>query len=1119
MRKRRPGVHSARAVAHHGPPPIIPIQYTQPFFAPGIDTPSLQALQAFQCSHDRKHAFSNVLSLILDTGASISVTNCIADFVGPVRPVQHTTLQGIAAGLAIKGIGMARYHIRDDTGNSRDYTIPGVLYVPDCPSRLVCPRQLLASTGNSGATMTVSAHSVRLHLAASTIPIPYHGQSFLPILYTTPTMACYQTFCQHAATSPPAASSPDATPHGTSGASTTVLCRDPLPALSSAQRTKLLWHRRLNHASFDRITAWMRSGLLPVPKGVVNAPNPVCAACNYGKSHHRSHHISTGVIGADHLSPGAGVSADQLEAGCPGLVPTTKGSPTTQRYRYCNVWVDHFSRLVYVTMHASKDAKEMLNSKLEFEAFCKRHGVSVKSIRADNGVYSSQVFRAHCDTQFQRLSFCAVGGHWQNGVAERAIGMIQNAARTILLHAMHQWPSKLNEAFWPFAIRHAVNLYNHTPRIDQTISPWELFTGEPSTRKLADYHVFGSPVYVLHKTLQDATGSGHKWRSRCWQGIYLGHSPMHAGNVALVYNPDTSHVTPQFHVTWDDTFSSVASPNSDGDDQVIETLLDKTAWLYTDAFAPPTAHHCFGLSSNIASASHTDNLADLTLNDHPTNGPAYKPVRESQQFSEWKQAQGIAAEVFAPCVPATLNPPCRPSNPPTSGTLATTLRASPGTSVPEGASPNPAISDSWSIPFSEGGLGIAPPIASQGASPIYAFPATPPLGDTLTQSVMLKAPDQADFVQAQAPEIEGLHSSGVFSYHPIASLPPRAKLLNAIWSYRRKRTPAGALLKHKARICTDGSQQQYGIDYWETYAPVVSWTTVRLLLTLASLHGWKSTQIDFAQALTQPPIEEDIYMRVPQGWYVVNGQLKQHANPKFRDTEHYIKLEKSLYGIKQAARAWFHHLEPGLLKLGFKASEVDPCLFYRSDCIVALYVDDCLIFSPDQAVLDQVTTALKADYQIGAQGSVQDFLGINIHTSSDGITHFSQPGLINSIVQELNLQECHKKYTPAISVLHPDHGGFARCESWNYRSVLGKLNYLAQMTRPDISMAVHNCARLTTSPTYLHEQAIKRIGRYLSATCTRGLIYRPTATGNLDMFVDADFAGTWHKEFFTFETA
>jgi hypothetical protein len=254
-------------------------------------------------------------------------------------------------------------------------------------------------------------------------------------------------------------------------------------------------------------------------------------------------------------------------------------------------------------------------------------------------------------------------------------------------------------------------------------------------------------------------------------------------------------------------------------------------------------------------------------------------------------------------------------------------------------------------------------------------------------------------------------------------------------------------------------------------------------------------------------------MRIPQGWYVVDGALQQHQNPKFRDTAHFIKLEKSLYGIKQAARAWFHFLEPGLIKLGFQASGIDPCLFYREDCIVALYVDDCLVFSPQQSVLDQVLLSLQQNYIIGSQGSVQDFLGINITRDASGATHFTQPGLIASILSDLHLQGCHKKYTPAISVLHPDHGGHPRIEAWSYWSVFGKLNYLAQMTRPDISMAVHNCARYTMAPTYLHEQAIKRIGCYLSTTRTQGLIYRPTPSGNLDMYVDADFAGTWHKEY------
>jgi hypothetical protein len=242
-----------------------------------------------------------------------------------------------------------------------------------------------------------------------------------------------------------------------------------------------------------------------------------------------------------------------------------------------------------------------------------------------------------------------VRGHWQNGIAERSIGVIQNVARTILLQAMSLWPAVMNESFWPFAIRHAVNVYNHTVRSGAAASPWELFTGETSTRKLVDWHVFGSPVYVLHKSLQDASGSRHKWQSCCWQGVYLGQSPMHASNVALVYNPATTHVTPQFHVTYDDTFSSVAISTPEAADSIIDSLLEKTAWLYSDTYGPPSVLHYFLSPTDVPSgAPLPDLVANLAVDGVPSSNQAYKPVRASQAFEEWKQTNGIAAEVFAP---------------------------------------------------------------------------------------------------------------------------------------------------------------------------------------------------------------------------------------------------------------------------------------------------------------------------------------------------------------------------------------------------------------------------------------------------------------------------------------
>ncbi len=136
----------------------------------------------------------------------------------------------------------------------------------------------------------------------------------------------------------------------------------------------------MNHKNWKSINQWIRAGHLNVDKALANCPDPICAACQYGKAKQHLHKADKGSITAQHLYPGAGVSADQLEAGCPGRLPTTRGLPTTKHYKYCNVWIDHFSRYIYPTFHDSKEASEMVSSKKEFQAFAARYSVKIKAI-------------------------------------------------------------------------------------------------------------------------------------------------------------------------------------------------------------------------------------------------------------------------------------------------------------------------------------------------------------------------------------------------------------------------------------------------------------------------------------------------------------------------------------------------------------------------------------------------------------------------------------------------------------------------------------------------------------------------------------------------------------------
>ena len=142
-----------------------------------------------------------------------------------------------------------------------------------------------------------------------------------------------------------------------------------------------------------------------------------------------------------------------------------------------------------------------------------------------------------------------------------------------------------------------------------------------------------------------------------------------------------------------------------------------------------------------------------------------------------------------------------------------------------------------------------------------------------------------------------------------------------------------------------------GVHFDEVFAPVVSWSTVRLILFLSNLLGLATRQIDFVQAFTQADVDRDIYMELPQGW----GPDDKAANNR----DYVLKLKKNLYGAREAARNWWLRLRGGLLRRGFHQSEIDPCLFMRDDCILVSYTDDCCLLGKNQHVLKQVIADLQ----------------------------------------------------------------------------------------------------------------------------------------------------------------
>ena len=325
---------------------------------------------------------------------------------------------------------------------------------------------------------------------------------------------------------------------------------------------------------------------------------------------------------------------------------------------------------------------------------------------------------------------------------------------------------------------------------------------------------------------------------------------------------------------------------------------------------------------------------------------------------------------------------------------------------------------------------------------------------------------------------------------------------------RKRRMNTQEVYKWKARLNVHGGQQEHGVHYWDTYAPVVTWQTVRLFLILSLLLGWQSRQLDFVMAYPEAPVEMLLYMRLPQGYQWCGMTRKTHA----------LKLIHYVYGQKQAGRVWNMYMGKGMKNIGFKPSKFNPCLYHRDDVILLVYINDCIMFGPNTQAIDQVVKDLRScpqQFTVDDQVDVVDFLGIQIKRETDGSIQFSQPQLIDSIIQDLHLLPgSNPKSTPSVTstLLHNDTDGPDMQQEFHYRSVIGKLNFLEKSTRPDISVSVHQCARFSESPKKSHAKARKQIGRYLLATRDKSIIIHPNKTRQFDCWVDADFAGTWSQE-------
>ena len=365
---------------------------------------------------------------------------------------------------------------------------------------------------------------------------------------------------------------------------------------------------------------------------------------------------------------------------------------------------------------------------------------------------------------------------------------------------------------------------------------------------------------------------------------------------------------------------------------------------------------------------------------------------------------------------------------------------------------------------------------------------------------------------AMEEEIESLDKNHTWE---LVELPKGKRAVGCKWVFKKKEgTPGKDDARFKARLVAKGFSQREGIDYNEVFSPVVKHSSIRVLLAMVAMSGLELEQLDVKTAFLHGELEEEIYMRQPEGFQVQGKE------------DHVCRLKKSLYGLKQSPRQWYKRFDMFMHGIGYCRSEFDSCVYHKRlpggmMVYLLLYVDDMLIASSNMLEIQKLKALLNGEFEMKDLGEARKILGMEIvRDRKAGTLYLSQKRYIEKVLERFGMKDAKAVGTPLAShfklsaKLAPrtreevEHMGRVP-----YASAVGSVMYAMVCTRPDISQAVSVVSRYMANPGKGHWEAVKWILRYLKGTSDIGLLYGRDKTISRDMvgYVDSDYAGDLDK--------
>lgn len=634
-----------------------------------------------------------------------------------------------------------------------------------------------------------------------------------------------------------------------------------------------------------------------------------------------------------------------------------------------------------------------------------------------------------------------------NGIAERVNRTMVEAALALLIQA------NLPRCLWPFALKHVVYVRNRVPHSSIGVTPFLVMTGEKPSLK--NIRVFGCTAYVLRLP------RGSKFESRALEGVYLETLEHGIYRVLIIDDDGIPRMVESRHVTFDES-------KFPGAPELVEYMDDEDASDDKYSFKSES-------ESEYESESNEDDEDALSIDD-------FYDVGDDESENDTPDVAEDAPE----------------HNDEDSSDSGSDFNG--GNNDDQTDEQNTSDGNNRRYPDRH----RKPPdwyVASSAQVQTIDVKVTTSDEPTLREALSGTSEEKSLWQSALDTEFESLE----FKHTWVRDDNPRTQPLPTHPVLKVKRKSDGTVERFKARIVAGGNFQKYGEDYLETYAPVVSFSIVRIFLYLVLCLGMYVAQVDVKTAFLNGDLAENVWVMSPRG---IPGRKSLC-----------YKLLKAIYGLKQAHLAWHRKLCSDLQDIGFKELENAPCVFRRK-CksgtyqFILVYVDDLLILAPSIMERDSIVTELKNLYELRVVDEVDLFLGVQLgwELDSEGKSvslNMSQPLYVESILRRFGLQDSKPACTPMVESFFTglsSEKDKSVVLTERYQQMIGSLLYLALRTRLDILAPVLILARFQKSPTAYCHRGVKRILRYLRGTHNYRVRYH-SGSLKIQAYVDADYAG------------